>query len=249
MRTILITGATSGLGEALAKEASANGHKVIACGRNQAKLAELAAIPNIHTLEFDVTNEDATHNALKNIQCDIAVLNAGTCEYVDIRNIEPDMFRRVFDINLFGVINTVAALLPDMQAGSKLVFVDSMARLLPFTRSQAYGASKAAVHYACKSFEVDLANKGISVQSMSPGFVKTPLTEKNDFAMPMAISSAQAAKYMLAGILSNKSSVYFPKRFGFIMRILNLLPEFVQTKVCLRMRDTAKTSNKSEDGA
>lgn len=249
MATILITGATSGLGEALAKEASVNGHNVIACGRNKDKLSELEGHPNITALQFDVTDEVATQEALKDIQCDIAVLNAGTCEYVDIRHIEPDMFKRVFDINFFGAINTVAALLPNLRSGNKLVFVDSLARLLPFTRSQAYGASKAALNYACKSFEVDLASKGVKVQSMSPGFVKTPLTDKNDFPMPMAITSHQAAVYMLSGILSNKSSVYFPRRFSLFVRFLHLLPEFVQRYICIKMRSAGSKEKKHSEVA
>ncbi|MDT0595772.1 SDR family NAD(P)-dependent oxidoreductase [Glaciecola petra] len=244
MATILITGATSGLGEALTYEASKNGHKVIACGRNLAKLEELAQKDNVLTISFDATNEKATREALKDISCDIAVINAGTCEYVDVREIEPDMFKRVFDINLFGAMNVVAALQGNLVAGNKLVFVDSMARLLPFTRSQAYGASKAALHYACKSFEVDFANKGIKVQSMSPGFVKTPLTDKNDFPMPMSITAEQAAVYMLKGVLSSASSVYFPRRFGAMIRFLNFLPEFVQRKICINMRGSLSRSTK-----
>lgn len=248
MLTILITGATSGIGEALLKEACANGHAVIACGRNEDKLSELSALPNVSTLKFDACDEAATKQALKNVKCDIAVLNAGTCEYVDINEIEPDMFKRVFDVNVFGTVNVASALIPYLQKGNKLVFVDSMARLLPFTRSQAYGASKAAVHYACKSFEVDLKSKGIAVQSISPGFVETPLTRKNDFSMPMSITSDKAAKYMLKGILSDKSAVYFPRRFGFIMRFLDFLPEVLQTFICAKMVGSEKqddSSNKS----
>jgi short-subunit dehydrogenase len=253
MATILITGATSGLGEALAREAALNGHSVIACGRNKGKLSELSSLDNVTVLQFDASDEISTNTALASVKCDIAVLNAGTCEYVDVNNIEPNMFRRVFDINVFGAINVASALIPNLEKGNKLVFVDSMARLLPFTRSQAYGASKAALHYACKSFEVDLKDKGIAVQSMSPGFVKTPLTEKNDFPMPMAITSDQAAQYMLKGIQSDKSSVYFPRRFGVIMRFLNILPEALQRKICSSMRSSLKptsaTDNKSNKQA
>jgi len=247
MARILITGATSGIGEALTHEAVAHGHHVIACGRNTDKLSELASNSNITTAEFDATDESRTKEALAQVKCDIAVLNAGTCEYVDVNHLEPEMFQRVFNINVLGTINVVAALLPNLERGNKLVFVDSMARLLPFTRSQAYGASKAAVHYACKSFEVDLKSKGIAVQSMSPGFVKTPLTEKNDFPMPMAITAEEAAKYMLKGIQSSKSSVYFPRRFGAIVRFLNFLPEGLQRRLCLKMLSAEKSSSGNSD--
>lgn len=240
MAIILITGATSGIGEALAKRCANEGHTVIACGRNNEKLAELAQIKNITICRFDVTDETATKEALAQIKCDIAVLNAGTCEYVDVNNVEPDMFKRVFDANVFGVINVVSALIPVLKSGNKIVFVDSLARLLPFPKSQAYGASKAALNYIAKSFEVDLAYKGIEVQTLSPGFVKTPLTDKNDFPMPMVISAEAAADYMLRGILSTRSSVYFPRRFSFMIRLLNLLPEGLQKKICINMRQKPK---------
>lgn len=240
MKRILITGATSGIGEALALHAAAQGHAVIACGRNEEKLNELSSVARIETIRFDASDESATNEALAGVSFDIAVINAGTCEYVDIRNVEPDMFRRVFEINVFGAVNVMAALLKTAKEGNKIAFVDSLARLLPFTRSQAYGASKAALNYMTKSFEVDLASKGIEVQSISPGFVKTPLTDRNDFSMPMAISAEDAAKYMLDGLLSNRSSVYFPRRFSAFIRFLNLLPEFVQRKLCISMKKSTK---------
>ncbi len=247
MATILITGATSGIGEALAKRCVNDGHTVVACGRNKEKLAELAKIDNMKTCRFDVTDEAATKEALADIKCDIAVLNAGTCEYVDINNVEPDMFKRVFDANVFGVVNVVSALIPVLKSGNKIVFVDSLARLLPFPKSQAYGASKAALNYIAKSFEVDLAHKGIAVQTLSPGFVKTPLTDKNDFPMPMVISADQAAEYMLKGLFSSSASVYFPKRFSFIIRLLNLLPQALQKKICINMRQKPKKKENSRN--
>lgn len=248
MKRILITGATSGLGLALAEHAANEGYSVIACGRNQDALDSLNKKTNISTLQFDLTDAEKTQQALSGVNCDIAVLNAGTCEYVDALNLDTEMFRRVFDINFFGVVNALQALLPNLTRGSKVVLVDSMARLLPFTQSQAYGASKAALYYACKSFEVDLHKQGIDFQSVSPGFVKTPLTDKNTFAMPMAISAQQAAEKMLKGILTNRSSIYFPTRFGLIMRFLNLLPQTLQTALCKKMSgETLSSKNMRDD--
>ena len=112
-----------------------------------------------------------------------------------------------------------------------------MARLLPFTRTQAYGASKAALHYFTKSLEVDLHDKGIVVQAVSPGFVETPLTDKNDFDMPMKISSEEAAKAMLKGIESHKQTVFFPRVFGFMLRFMHVLPQSIQKRLSLSMRE------------
>lgn len=244
MKRLLITGATSGIGEAVALLAAQQGYSVIACGRNQAKLAALATQPNISTCQFDVTDLAQTQAALADIHCDIALLNAGTCEYVDIEHIEPKMFERVFAANVFGVMNVISALTPNLEHGNKLVFVDSLARLLPFPRSQAYGASKAALNYIAKSCAVDYANQGIQVQTISPGFVVTPLTDKNDFPMPMSISVEEAAQDILAGIASNKASIYFPTRFSLILRCLHALPEFIQHRLGLSMRQPKRKSLK-----
>lgn len=132
-KTILITGATSGIGEALCQLAASRDYKVIACGRNVDKLNELKKINNVETLQFDVTDELSTRKALSQINCDIAVLNAGTCEYVDVDAIEPAMFHRVFEPNFFGVVNCVAALKSSLMAGDQLVIIDSLARLLPLS--------------------------------------------------------------------------------------------------------------------
>ena len=237
MKSILITGATSGIGKALAIKCAHNGYSVIACGRNKEALDELSKYSNISGCQFDVSDLEDTKRALANVEFDIAVLNAGTCEYVDLEDFEPDMFRRVFEPNFFGVVHCVNALLPRLKDGDKLVIVDCMARLLPFTRTQAYGSSKAALHYFTKSLEVDLHHKGVKVQAVSPGFVETPLTDKNDFEMPMKISAEEAAEAMLKGIESNKQTVFFPRFFGFILRFMHILPTPLQKRLSLSMRE------------
>ncbi|WP_414827948.1 SDR family NAD(P)-dependent oxidoreductase [Alteromonas sp. H39] len=237
MKTMLITGATSGIGKALAKHVAESGYKVVACGRNQEALDELSAFENISGLQFDVSDLEATRTALADVDFDIAVLNAGTCEYVDIDEFEPDMFRRVFEPNFFGIVHCVDGLMPNLSEGKQLVIVDSMARLFPFTRTEAYGASKAAVHYFTKSLEVDLEKKGVRVQAVSPGFVETPLTDKNDFEMPMKISADEAARALLKGIENNKQTIFFPTVFGWIMRLMHILPVGIQCKLSLSMRD------------
>ncbi len=236
MKTILVTGATSGIGKAFALHAASAGYHVIACGRNEDTLAELSKNSKITTAQFDLTDLAATKSAIAELSFDIAVLNAGNCEYVNIDDFQPEMFRRVFEINFFGIIHSVAALLPKLKAGDQLVIVDSMARLVPFIRTEAYGASKAAVHYFTKSLEVDLAHKGILVQSVSPGFVETPLTDKNDFDMPMKITADEAAKALLEGIEKHKHSLFFPMGFGWIMRTLHNLPTGIQRWLSLKMR-------------
>jgi short-subunit dehydrogenase len=240
MKTILITGASSGIGQTLARYAADKGYQVIACGRNQQKLDELAKHQKITTLTFDVTELEQTKQALSSVEADIYVFNAGVCEYVDVNSFESALFQRVFSANFFGIVHCIEAILPKLKAGNQVVVVDSLARLLPFTRSQAYGASKAALHYFSKSLEVDLASRNVSFQSVSPGFVETPLTQQNDFDMPMKISTEQAAKSLLRGIEKRKSSIYFPSLFSLILRCLNTLPDSWQVSLCKKMKEQEK---------
>ena len=117
MKKMLITGATSGIGKALAIYAADKGYQVIACGRNEEALTSLAKHENISPCQFDVSNLEDTKKALSDVEFDIAVLNAGTCEYVDIEEFEADMFRRVFEPNFFGVVNCVDAFVNKLKKG------------------------------------------------------------------------------------------------------------------------------------
>lgn len=246
MKSILITGASSGIGRAVAIRAAELGYDVTACGRNLARLNSLKDInPAIQTLAFDVSDQQSCQGALADKSFDIIVLNAGTCEYVDVDTFEPDMFRRVFEANFFGTVNCTEALLPNLGKGQQLVFVDSLARLLPFTRSQAYGASKAALYYLAKSMEVDLAPRGVVVQSISPGFVRTPLTDKNDFEMPMRIEVDEAANAIMRLIHKQKRTGYFPSVFAGIIRFLGSLPTSWQVALCRRMKSGAESGREA----
>lgn len=238
MKSILITGATSGIGEALAYYAAEQNYRVIACGRNPQKLAALAQHPNIVAAAFDVCNEEQSHTTLRSIKADIYVFNAGVCEYVDVNNIDIKLFKRVFDANFFGIVNCIAGVTPHLKSGDQIVIVDSLARLLPFTKSEAYGASKAALHYFSKSLSVDLTNKNVLLQSVSPGFVDTPLTKQNDFAMPMQISVDQAAKRLLHGIEKKQTSIYFPTLFALVLRALHKLPTLCQVWLAKKLKNT-----------
>ncbi len=236
MKTMLITGASSGIGRATAVAAAQDGWRVIACGRNQERLDALRdEASNIEVLAFDLTDTEACRTALSGLKPDATILNAGNCEYVDVNDWDTQMFRRVFEANFFSAINCLEHLVPNVEKGSQIVFVDSLARLLPFTRSQAYGASKAALHYLAKSLEVDLKDKGIIVQTASPGFVRTPLTDKNDFDMPMRIEPEEAARAILKSVRRRKSSSYFPTVFAGILRVFGSLPSALQVALCRAM--------------
>ncbi|MGO2274633.1 MULTISPECIES: SDR family NAD(P)-dependent oxidoreductase [Pseudoalteromonas] len=220
----LITGATSGIGEQLAIKYAEQGDTVIACGRNSEKLAELAKHNNIQTCQFDATNLQQIKSATIGFtHFDRVILNAGNCEYVDdARNFDSALFERVISVNLLAMGYCLEALLPKINSGGQLVLVSSSVTYLALPRSEAYGASKAGVSYLAKSLAIDLND--VDVTLVHPGFVKTPLTNKNDFPMPMAVTAQKAADYMIKGIHKRRKEVHFPYRFTLILKALRILP-------------------------
>ncbi|UTV30071.1 SDR family NAD(P)-dependent oxidoreductase [Photobacterium atrarenae] len=243
MRQVLITGASSGIGAQLARDYAAQGWQVLACGQSQERLVELAGSrANIQPLAFDVTDLQAVTQAFEGVSQlpELIILNAGTCEYIEHGQIDVALCRRVFEVNVFGVLNCIEALQARFDANSHLVIVGSTASYLPLPRAEAYGASKAAVAYITKTLAIDLAQRGVKVSLVSPGFVKTPLTDKNDFAMPMLVSVQYASEKIRHGIAAGKNEIHFPLRFSLMLKVLALLPLRVQYAAIKRM--TGKTS-------
>lgn len=235
---ILITGATSGIGRQVALDYAAAGHHVVACGRTQEALTALEqAYPeHIQGCQLDISNRDQTLEALRAFtDIDVVILSAGVCEYLDIENFEAALFERVFNVNVIGTMNCVQALLPNLTAGSKLVFVGSTARLLPFTRAEAYAGSKAAIQYIARSLEVDLKPRHIKVLTVSPGFVETPMTDANDFEMPMKVSVEVASKAIRKGIENNTTDITFPTVFGWFLKFTSRLPQSWQVAISRRL--------------
>ncbi|MFY8274799.1 SDR family NAD(P)-dependent oxidoreductase [Pseudoalteromonas sp. SSDWG2] len=231
----LITGATSGIGESLALLYATKGAEVFACGRDQDKLNELSQHPNITGLRFDVTDlQDIKYQTSQIQEIDLLVLNAGNCEYVDdAKHFDSALFERVIKVNLLSLGYCLEALLGKVKSGGQLAIVSSSVTYLPLTRSEAYGASKAGATYLAKCLEIDLEDIDVSV--VHPGFVKTPLTDKNDFPMPMAVSADEAALYMYKGLKNRKKEIHFPKRFTLFLKLLRILPWSIWAKLAKRM--------------
>jgi NAD(P)-dependent dehydrogenase (short-subunit alcohol dehydrogenase family) len=236
MMTVLITGATSGIGEGLAKSWADDGCRVIACGRDAARLEALRQYsPHISLRQFDMTDAQACREALADCRVDLAILCAGTCEYLDRGAIDVDRVARVMSTNFSGPVNCLAALQDQLAPGSRVVLVSSMAHWLPFPRAEAYGASKAALTWFANSLRLDWEPKGIAVTVVSPGFVDTPLTRKNDFPMPAKVSVEQAVTAIRRGVAKGKTHIAFPGGFSLVMRLLASLPLFVQHALLRRM--------------
>lgn len=239
---ILITGATSGIGKQLALDYLNEGHEVWAVGRNSEALAELAE-SGLHTARLDLTDRASTLEWFKTLaSLDIAVLNAGSCEYIDLPGFDSELFIRVMRTNLESMAISIEGVLPLLRQGQNplLVLVGSSAAYVPLPRAEAYGASKAAIAYLADTLRVDLYREKIDVSLVCPGFVKTPLTDRNDFPMPARVSVEDASRFIRQGIERRNSEIHFPKRFTYLLKALSLLPKWLWTRLSQRMIDHGK---------
>lgn len=257
LKTVLITGASSGIGLQLAKDYLALGWHVIACGRSLQKLEALALkeLGIVTLLNFDITQRSQVQQAGQDLaesltqtdrQLDLVILNAGSCEYIDdAKAFDDALFERVVHTNLIAMGYCLGAFLPLMPRGSRIGLMSSSAIYLPFPRAEAYGASKAGVQYLASSLALDLVNNDIGVSLICPGFVATPLTAKNDFSMPMQVSVQAASKAIRNGLEHNKREIHFPRRFTYLLKLMSFLPAFVWQKMIAN--DTQSKSLKDKN--
>jgi len=238
-KTILITGATSGIGLSLVKKYTLQGDNVIACGRNKDKISAIEH--SVHqTALFDITDDLSVEHAAKAIDSiDVLILNAGDCLYIDdVINFNGKSFTSVISTNLTALGSLLEHFLSKVKEGGQVVFVSSSATIVPFPRSEAYGASKAGMDYLANSLRLDLAQHNIDVTLVHPGFVSTPLTDKNDFSMPFMISSTEAASRMIIGIEKRKKYLHFPKRLTLLLKVFSLLPTSIWQRIIVRKHNS-----------
>ncbi|MCW4149805.1 SDR family NAD(P)-dependent oxidoreductase [Halomonas sp. 18H] len=244
---IWLTGATSGIGLSLARRLLDQGHRVALSARRQEDLAELAeGRDNALILPVDITDRAALLEAAEQIRAhfgglDMALFNAGTCEYLEARDFDTALIERVFTTNFTGTLYGIEAALPLLrQARAEggqplLAATSSAAAYLPLPRAEAYGASKAALSHFLESLRLDLDQEGIGVSIIHPGFVKTPLTDRNDFAMPMRIDTETAADAILRGLAARRLDIHFPRRFTLMLKLLGILPPGLRFRLGRRM--------------
>lgn len=236
MKRVLITGASSGIGQQLALDYARDGWDVLACGRDKQRLHALTtAFPTIRTLAFDMTNLADTQQALDGVTADLVILSAGTCEYLDNGVVDAEKVRRVLTTNVIGPVNCLSVLLPQLANGSHLALVGSTASLVALPRAEAYGASKAALAYFARSLSLDLQARNITVSLILPGFVDTPLTARNDFPMPMLISVSHTSEAIRRGLAKKKREIAFPLRFALLLNAISLLPQSWQRLLASRL--------------
>ena len=232
-RRVWIVGASSGIGEGLAKELLARGARVALFARRGAELEKLASPYGEQALAIplDVTDAAAVAPALQRVLSawggvDLVVLCSGTHQPVRAWDLDAGEARRLVDVNINGVFNALTPVVQQLllQGAGGVAVVSSVAGYGGLPTALVYGATKAALINMAETLYLDLAPRGIAVYVINPGFVKTPLTDRNSFAMPALISVEDAAKAIIAGFEHGDFEIHFPKRFTLWLKLLRLLP-------------------------
>lgn len=253
---IWITGASSGIGEAVTRMLVDQGHRLVITGRRQEALDSLSALApeRVVAAQADTTSRDdlmgissalETHGDLN-----MAILNAGTCEYLEIADYDSAVIENNINTNVVGTARCLDIALPALRRTvakgqpATLVIVSSSAWWFPFGRAEGYGASKAALTYFAHALRADLAAEGIDVVVVSPGFVKTPLTDRNDFPMPFLVSAEDAASRIVTGLRKGRNEIAFPKRFTWTLKALGALPQGLIDRMAAGM--SRKSRNEQE---
>lgn len=244
---IWITGASSGIGLAVALKYVEDGHTVLATARSADKLEALrdqckGFEGTVHTAIADVCDMQALIDAHNNFTgmvgaFDKVILNAGTYFPTPAKTFSAADQMELVNINYGGVVNCLDVVLPDMikRKAGQIAIVASVAGYRGLPKASAYGASKAALINLAESIREELSHEGVDVRLVNPGFIKTPLTDKNKFHMPFLMPVDDAAEKMIKGLSGSKFEITFPAPFAFIMKTLRILPNWAFFRVARKM--------------
>lgn len=230
-----VTGASSGIGRQVALDLARAGWTVAVTARRAEALESLAAeapAGRILVAAADVTDEKALGAAVHEVQARtgrpiaLALLNAGTYMTDSAERFDLAAFSAQVNVNLIGTANALAAVMPAMIArkAGQIAIVSSVAGYRGLPRAIAYSATKAALIAMSESLKFDLDRAGVMMNVVNPGFVKTPLTDKNEFPMPFLMSVEDASRRVIDGLARGRFEVCFPRRFAYILKTMRLLP-------------------------
>ena len=231
-KKIWITGASSGIGKALAEKFASEGWKVAASARRKEILDEMSSHENIFSYPLDVTNQDQIKISFEKIiedfnGLDLCVFSSGTYDPKLEQEINVKQNKFVMETNFFGVlycINAVENYFKNKKNGH-ISIVSSVAAYRGLPNSSGYGPSKAALTNLTESLYFDFKKHNVRISLVSPGFIKTPLTDKNEFPMPFIKSPEFAAEKMFNGLTKSKAfEIHFPKALTIILKIFRVLP-------------------------
>jgi len=232
-KTIWITGGSTGIGKALAIKFASKGWNVAVSARREELLNELSnQYENISAFPLDVTDKQKCAEIFDQIKkkyedIDICFFSTGTWNPKKEKEIDIEQIEEVFKINFFGTVNTIKAVeqyFRDRKKGT-ITIVSSIAGYRGLPNSTGYGPSKSALNNLAESLYFDFKRFGVRVCLVSPGFIKTPMTDKNDFKMPFIKTTDYAANKIYDGLINkNVFEIHFPKSLTIILKILSFLP-------------------------
>jgi short-subunit dehydrogenase len=243
-RRVWITGASSGLGAALARACIDAGDEVWLSARPGARLDETVAAlgPRAHALPLDVTDRAALVAALARLEHarglpDLAILNAGTYLPQGLADLDAEAIRGLFALNVFAVTDTLAWLAPRLAARGhgQVALVGSVAADIGLPYAGPYSASKAALVRLAQALRPEFERAGLILSLVEPGFVRTPLTARNDFPMPFMLEADAAARSILRALDRGRFRVRVPWTMSLLMRLFANLPEACSMIVRRRM--------------
>ncbi|HRQ59982.1 MAG TPA: SDR family NAD(P)-dependent oxidoreductase [Alphaproteobacteria bacterium] len=235
-QNIWITGASTGIGAAVALRLAQLGHRVAITARSEDKLAALsenlsAFKGQIFPYPGDVTDAKAMTKLVAQIEAemghlDMAILNAGAHFPDKSKQFSAELCRKTFDLNVQGVANCLEPILDRFRPrkAGHIAIVASVAGFRGLPSSLTYGPSKAALINMAEALAIECKPMDIKVQVVNPGFVKTPLTDKNDFPMPMLMDVNDAARAMADGLFSNRFEINFPRSLCYLKKAIDMLP-------------------------
>ena len=232
-KTIWITGGSTGIGKALAIKFAQQGWNVAISARRENLLKEISDMNNnISSFPLDVTDKSKCTEVFKSIidkfgSLDICFFSTGTWDPKKEKDIDLDQIENVFKVNFFGTLNSIKCVekyFKDKQSGI-ITIVSSIAGYRGLPNSTGYGPSKSALNNLAESLYFDFKKSNVRVCLVSPGFIKTPMTDKNDFKMPFLKTTEYAANKIYNGLVnSNVFEIHFPKSLTLILKIFSFLP-------------------------
>lgn len=239
-----ITGSSSGIGRALAERLLRDGYRVAVSARSADALAEFATShPGlVGVYPLDVTDPDAVKAVFTAIEnemgaIDLAVFAAGSYTRDYAEDFELSRTRQMFDLNVLGTASCLETVMPAMIARRRghVAVVASVSGYVGLPGAATYGATKAALNVMCEALYPELERHGVKITIVNPGFVDTPLTEKNDFPMPFLVSSEEAADTIAKGLAKGKFEIIFPWKMALAIRFLHALPHSLRFALTRRM--------------
>ena len=239
-KVIWITGASSGIGKALSIKFAQEGWIVAASARREGLLQELNRInKNIHSFPLDVTNPEQCKKVFENIikkfsDIEISIFGTGIHDPNSEKKFNLEKIREIMEVNYFGTLNSINSVYDyynDKKSG-QISVISSVAGYRGLPAAGAYCASKSALTSFTESLRFEMTRKNVRVSLVSPGFIKTPMTDQNDFPMPMIKSPEFAAEKIYIGLIKKTGfEIHFPKTFTYFLKFLRILPNSIYFKL------------------